>query len=92
MTFAVDWAINNNYLSIYDPGRPVYAGHLHPHRDYYSSPLLVLQGDDDAYVVLENLRYVLARYDPGRPVYVGHLYRQRHPHRDYYILYRVGRK
>ncbi|KAL8563526.1 hypothetical protein ACOMHN_064351 [Nucella lapillus] len=38
-----------------------------------------LKGDDDAYIVMENLRFILSHYDPGDPVYLGHLYKQHHP-------------
>ncbi|KAK7101498.1 glycoprotein-N-acetylgalactosamine 3-beta-galactosyltransferase 1-like [Littorina saxatilis] len=51
----------------------LYHHHLHDY-DWF------LKGDDDAYIIVENLRYVLAQYDPGDPVYVGHLYKQRHKH------------
>lgn len=37
-----------------------------------------LKGDDDAYVIVENLRFVLAHYDPSTPVYLGHLYKRFH--------------
>lgn len=34
-----------------------------------------LKGDDDAYIVLENLRLLMSQYDPAKPVYLGHLYK-----------------
>nr|KAG5692611.1 hypothetical protein BaRGS_030039 [Batillaria attramentaria] len=34
-----------------------------------------LKGDDDAYVVLENLKFLLSHYNPNTPVYLGHLYK-----------------
>ncbi|XP_076469497.1 glycoprotein-N-acetylgalactosamine 3-beta-galactosyltransferase 1-like [Babylonia areolata] len=38
-----------------------------------------LKGDDDVYVVMENLRYLLDQHDPRTPVYLGHLFKQYHP-------------
>ena len=40
--------------------------------------VIVVQGDDDAYVIVENLRYLLDQYDSGSPVYLGHLYKRFH--------------
>nr|KAG5708742.1 hypothetical protein BaRGS_031896 [Batillaria attramentaria] len=37
-----------------------------------------LKGDDDAYVVMENLKFLLSHYDPSEPVYLGHLYKMHH--------------
>nr|KAG5692618.1 hypothetical protein BaRGS_030046 [Batillaria attramentaria] len=34
-----------------------------------------LKGDDDAYVVVENLKFLLSHYNPNTPVYLGHLYK-----------------
>ncbi|KAK7500012.1 hypothetical protein BaRGS_00008860, partial [Batillaria attramentaria] len=34
-----------------------------------------LKGDDDAYIVMENLKFLLSHYDPATPVYLGHPYK-----------------
>nr|KAG5692616.1 hypothetical protein BaRGS_030044 [Batillaria attramentaria] len=33
------------------------------------------KGDDDAYVVVEDLKFLLSHYNPDAPVYLGHLYK-----------------
>ena len=40
--------------------------------------VIVVQGDDDAYIIVENLRYLLDQYDARSPVYLGHLYKRFH--------------
>lgn len=47
----------------------------HHHRHDYD---WFLKGDDDAYIVMENLRFLLSHYDPTTPVYLGHLYKGYH--------------
>ena len=46
----------------------LYRHHL-SHYDWF------LKGDDDAFVVVENLRHLLGKYESGRPVYLGHLFK-----------------
>lgn len=38
-----------------------------------------LKGDDDAYIIVENLKFLLSHYDPSSPVYLGHLYKTHLP-------------
>ena len=35
-----------------------------------------LKADDDTYVIVENLRYLLSHYDPSDPVYLGHHFKK----------------
>ncbi|KAK7088994.1 glycoprotein-N-acetylgalactosamine 3-beta-galactosyltransferase 1-like [Littorina saxatilis] len=35
-----------------------------------------LKGDDDTYIVMENLRFLLAQYNSSQPVYLGHLFKK----------------
>ncbi|XP_076469046.1 glycoprotein-N-acetylgalactosamine 3-beta-galactosyltransferase 1-like [Babylonia areolata] len=51
---------------------------LYLHRYHLHDYDWFLKGDDDAYIVMENLRYVLDQYNARDPVYLGHLYRQFH--------------
>ena len=40
---------------------------------------LIFKADDDTYVVMENLRYLLKDYKPNDPVYFGHLFKPGNP-------------
>lgn len=37
-----------------------------------------LKADDDAYIIVENLRFLLSHYNHSAPVYLGHLYKGYH--------------
>ena len=47
----------------------LYHHHLHDRFDWF------LKGDDDTFVVVENLRYLLEQYNASQPVYLGHLFK-----------------
>lgn len=49
----------------------LYNHHLHDFARF-------LKGDDDTFVVVENLRYLLEQYNPNQPVYLGHLFKFAH--------------
>ena len=35
-----------------------------------------VKGDDDSFLVIENLRFLLSHYKPDDPVYLGHLFKR----------------
>ncbi|XP_076013177.1 glycoprotein-N-acetylgalactosamine 3-beta-galactosyltransferase 1-like isoform X1 [Genypterus blacodes] len=41
------------------------------HQNHLDEADWFLKADDDTYVVVENLRYVLSKYDPEKPLYMG---------------------
>ena len=43
-----------------------YSYHLHGNNvDWY------LKADDDTYIIMENLKYLLSQFDPDKPYYIG---------------------
>lgn len=37
-----------------------------------------LKGDDDAFLVMENLKFLLSHYNSSQPIYTGHLFTKYH--------------
>ncbi|CRK88014.1 CLUMA_CG001800, isoform A [Clunio marinus] len=49
-------------------------GFLYLHKNYIDEFDWFLKADDDSYVILENLRYMLSQYNPQTSLYFGHRY------------------
>ena len=47
----------------------LYANHLDDY-DWF------LKADDDVYIIMENLKFLLSHYKPQEPVYLGHLFKK----------------
>jgi glycoprotein-N-acetylgalactosamine 3-beta-galactosyltransferase len=45
------------------------------HKNYRDEADWFVKADDDTYMVVENLRYMLAPYNTSHPIYFGHRFR-----------------
>ena len=46
------------------------------HEHYINESDWFLKANDDTYVIIENLKYLLAKFDFNRPLYLGHHYKK----------------
>jgi len=55
-------------------------------RNYFNDYDWFLKSDDDAYVIVENLRLLISKYDPSESIYFGHHFKVRSFDRVYIIF------
>ena len=76
------------FSSVSDPSFPVIAIHDQEGRKYLTAKTFrtfqylfkhhlsdadwFMKADDDTYVIVENLRYLLSHYDPSKPIHIGY--------------------